>query len=384
MSFSRDDQLFMAQALALAERGRYTTRPNPRVGCVLVKEGRVIAEGYHFRCGGAHAEIHALQQLPDIQQAKGATAYVTLEPCSHQGRTGACALAFIDAGLARVVYAMEDPNPVVSGRGLQLLRDAGIHTDGPLLETQARRLNQGFVTRMQQQKPWVRCKMAMSLDGRTAMASGESQWITGAAARRDVQKLRAESGAIITGIGSILQDNSRLSLRADELLVDSIDDVLALPPLRVVLDSQLRIPHDAAIFSEVGAILVVTSQEASVDTEQQLRAQWPNTVDILRVDSGDNGLNLAQVLHHLAERYQCNDVLVEAGATLSGAFLHAGLLNEFVIYQAPLLLGSDARGLVNLPLSTMQDKAVLTITDRRMVGDDQRLCATVNHQKSPS
>lgn len=379
MSLSRDDHRFMAQALALAERGRYTTRPNPRVGCVLVKDGQVIAEGYHFRCGSAHAEVHALQQLDSRHQAKGATAYVTLEPCSHQGKTGACAVALVDAGIARVVYAMEDPNPLVSGRGLNMLREANVQVDGPLLAAQAQQINQGFVMRMQQQRPWVRCKIAMSLDGRTAMASGESQWITGAPARQDVQKLRAQSGAVITGIDSILQDNSRLTLRANELNIGAIDDVMTMPPIRVVLDSQLRIPHDAALFSEAGQVLIVTSRAASVEIEQQLKAAWPTTVNVQRIDNDENGVNLAQVLQYLAEHYQCNDVLVEAGATLSGAFLQAGLIDEFIMYQAPILMGSDARGLVHWPIVTMQDKVILTITDRRMVGDDQRISAVVNY-----
>jgi diaminohydroxyphosphoribosylaminopyrimidine deaminase/5-amino-6-(5-phosphoribosylamino)uracil reductase len=233
--------------------------------------------------------------------------------------------------------------------------------------------------RMQQQRPWVRCKIAMSLDGRTAMASGESQWITGAPARQDVQKLRAQSGAVITGIDSILQDNSRLTLRANELNIGAIDDVMTMPPIRVVLDSQLRIPHDAALFSEAGQVLIVTSRAASVEIEQQLKAAWPTTVNVQRIDNDENGINLAQVLQYLAEHYQCNDVLVEAGATLSGAFLQAGLIDEFIMYQAPILMGSDARGLVHWPIVTMQDKVILTITDRRMVGDDQRISAVVNY-----
>lgn len=379
MTFSSDDHRFMAQALRLAERGRYTTRPNPRVGCVLVKNAAVIAEGFHYRCGEGHAEVQALKQLDDVSRAQGATAYVTLEPCSHQGKTGSCALALIDAGIAKVVYAMEDPNPLVSGRGLRLLRDGGVEVAGPLLEAQAQQLNQGFVMRMQQQRPWVRCKMAMSMDGRTAMASGESQWITGVAARRDVQKLRAQSSVVITGIGSILQDNSRLSLRAEELPVNNVADVVALAPLRAVLDSQLRIPHDAALFAEAGPIVIFTSHAASVDVEQQLRTAWPS-VDIQRVDTDHAKLNIAQVLRYLAQQYQCNDVLLEAGATLSGAFLQAGLIDELVIYQAPLLMGSDARGLVALPLTAMQDKVSLTVTDRRIIGDDLRTNALVNYR----
>ena len=282
MTFSQQDHAFMARALQLAERGRYTTRPNPRVGCLIVNNGKVLAEGWHYRCGEAHAEVNALQQLDSIASAqgvnsataKGATVYVTLEPCAHQGHTGACAVALAEAGVGKVIYGMEDPNPLVSGQGLSILRDAGVSVAGPLLEVQAQTLNQGFIRRMQTQRPWVRCKIATSLDGRTAMASGESQWITGKTARQDVQKLRAQSCAVVTGIGSIQQDNSRLNLRREELLLDHRDDVLTLPPLRVVLDTQLAIDPNAAIFQAAGTVVfalsaaeipVVTPSAASID-----------------------------------------------------------------------------------------------------------------------
>jgi diaminohydroxyphosphoribosylaminopyrimidine deaminase/5-amino-6-(5-phosphoribosylamino)uracil reductase len=386
MHFSNDDHIFMSRALQLAERGRYTTRANPNVGCVLAKDAELMAEGWHYRAGEAHAEVHALQQLSSLRgaRAQGATAYVTLEPCAHQGKTGSCANALIDAGVARVVYAMEDPNPLVSGKGLALLRAAGIAVVGPLLETQAIEINQGFISRMQRQRPWLRCKIASSLDGRSAMASGESQWITGAAARKDVQLLRAQSCAIITGMGSIEHDNSRLSVRADECLVDNIDDVLALPPLRVVIDSQLRIDKDAAIFAAAGRVIVFTGRDAGLEKEAQLRSQWPDKVIVERLELNTDKVDVAQVLTCLAERYECNDVLVEAGATLSGAFMQADLIDELIIYQAPILLGSDARGLMNLPLQSMQEKIHLNIIDQRSVGNDLRITAKVCSHKVDS
>lgn len=384
MTFSQQDHAFMARALQLAERGRYTTRPNPRVGCLIVKNGEVLAEGWHYRCGEAHAEVNALQQLDNVANAQDATVYVTLEPCAHQGRTGACAVALAEAGVSKVIYAMEDPNPLVSGQGLAILRDAGVSVAGPLLEEQAQSLNQGFIRRMQSQRPWVRCKIATSMDGRTAMASGESQWITGKAARQDVQKLRAQSCAVVTGIGSIQQDNSRLNLRREELLLSHRDDVLALPPLRVVLDTQLAIDPDAAIFQAAGTVIVFTNADAYAKKSPHLQMVNENsaaTVNIECVDCTNGHVNLSQVLDVLGQKYQCNEILVEAGATLSGAFLEAGLIDEIVIYQAPILLGSDARSMVNLPLQLMQDKVNLGITDRRMVGDDLRIMAQIKTVK---
>jgi diaminohydroxyphosphoribosylaminopyrimidine deaminase/5-amino-6-(5-phosphoribosylamino)uracil reductase len=380
MSFSAYDYRFMAQAITLAERGLYTTRPNPRVGCVLVKDNQVIAEGWHYRAGEGHAEVQALSQLTDNPEASvGATAYVTLEPCSHQGKTGACASALIAAGVTHVVYGMEDPNPLVSGQGLSVLSKAGVQVHGPLLEGQAQQLNAGFVKRMTQQLPRVRCKIAASLDGRTAMASGESQWITGSAARKDVQKLRAQSCAVITGIGSILQDDSRLTLREETLALANVSAVLELPPIRVVLDSSLCIDPQAAIFASSGVVIIFTAQDAATDKEATLLSVNVANVVVERVDASAAGLDLQQVLQCLAERYQCNEVLLEAGAILSGAFLQAGLIDELFIYQAPILLGSEARGLMALPLQSMAEKVELSIKDRRMVGDDLRTHALLNN-----
>lgn len=437
MALSSNDQQFMAHALRLAERGRYTTRPNPRVGCVLVKDEQVIAKGWHYRAGEAHAEVCALRQLTGASQAQaiGATAYVTLEPCSHQGRTGSCATALISAGVTRVVYAMQDPNPLVAGQGLARLQASGIQVDGPLLESQALALNKGFVKRMQQQLPWVRCKLAASLDGRTAMASGESQWITGAAARSDVQRLRAQHCAIVTGIGSIEQDDSRLTLRQKELsearLFDAslltekaeakvgaevdakvdakvelehqqaqscIEDVIALSPLRVVMDSQLRISPNAALFEGLGVngsdnvsgtkvsgmkspVIIFTGSDVSIEKEAALLSavNAGNQLSIERIDyvEGGSRIDLAQALRVLAQQYDCNEVMIEAGATLSGAFFTQGLVDELVMYQAPILLGSRARPLLDLPIDAMADKWTVDVTDRTPVGDDIRITANV-------
>ncbi|ODS24284.1 riboflavin biosynthesis protein RibD [Candidatus Endobugula sertula] len=374
--FSSDDQHFMLHAVQLAERGRFTTRPNPRVGCVIVKNGGILAEGWHYRAGEPHAEVQALKSL-DQEATAGATVYVTLEPCSHHGKTGPCVQALIDAGVSRVIYGMRDPNPLVGGKGLTMLEAAGIVTDGPLLEAQTKALNVGFISRMQRQRPWVRCKLAASIDGGTAMANGESQWITGTAARSDVQRWRAQSCALVTGIGSIEQDNSRLTLRKDELPLDNVDDVIKLAPLRVVLDTRLRISPDAAIFAGEGKVLVFVGKEAPEANEKRLLKQWPDKVLVERVDTCKERLDLAAVLEILANHYQCNEILLEAGATLSGSFLRAGLLDEVIIYQAPILLGSCARPLFDLPLDTMSDKVSLQMTDQRAIGHDWRWVANV-------
>ncbi len=396
---SADDYRFMSRALQLAEQGRYTARPNPCVGCVLVKDGSVVAEGWHYRAGEAHAEIHALQQLKHPEQKRVSlndiTAYVTLEPCAHEGRTGACALALIDntSGVSRVVYGMKDPNPLVAGKGLETLRQAGCVVDGPLLAEQAHAINKGFIARMQFDLPRVSAKIATSLDGRTAMKSGESQWITGAAARQDVQRLRARSCAVVTGIGSIIHDNSRLTVRVDESTLDNINDVLRRPPLKVVLDTRLRIAEDkhcrAAIFDGVNddvidrhwrevSVVIFTAEKSDDERIAALLARYPTGVMIEKVAEAEGGLNLEQVLSVLAQRYECNDVLLETGATLLGSFLQEQLVDELIIYQAPILMGSDARPLASWPLTKMSEKQELTIADQRMIGDDLRISAMLN------
>lgn len=349
------DRQHIAHALQLAARGQFSTQPNPRVGCVLVKNGAVIAEGWHAVAGEAHAEIHALQQAGT--NASGATAYVTLEPCSHHGKTAPCCDALIHAGITRVVYGMRDPNPLVSGNGLQKLRDAGITVDGPLFEKQAQELNPGFIKRMQTGLPFVRVKMAMSLDGRTAMASGQSQWITGEHARRDVQKLRAQSCAIISAAGTVLADDAQLTVRE----LDLLQALGNRRPLRVLLDQHAYVLSDAKIFDTAAPTLWYT------DT--------PKPADLpAHVEHRQSTADLHGLLQELAQR-GCNEVLVEAGATLAGKFLQAKLVDELIIYMAPKLMGNTARPLFSLPLDTMDQAQDLAITDVRAVGDDWRITA---------
>jgi len=356
------DRRFMARALQLAERGLFTTDPNPRVGCVLVKNNKIVGEGWHQRAGEPHAEINALRAAGRLakNEAKGATAYITLEPCCHHGRTPPCSEALIAAGVSRVVVAMKDPNPQVAGQGLAQLQQAGIETHSGVLQAQSEILNPGFIKRMCMGQPFVRGKMAMSLDGRTAMASGESQWITGKEARRDVHRLRARSAAIITGIGTVLADDPSLSARLD-------DDVEQ--PLRVVLDSRLHMPLTAKMLSLPGRTLVLT-----ISTDEQKTALLRDAgADVEVVTSNNSRLDLLAVLNCLARR-EINEVLLEAGAALCGAFLQAGLFDELAVYMAPLFMGNDARGLLNLPgVEKMSQATKLEILDMRAVGDDWKL-----------
>ena len=361
--FSAADTSCMARALRLAERGLMTTAPNPRVGCVLVRDGETVGEGWHERSGQPHAEINALQQAGS--QAAGATAYVTLEPCCHQGRTPPCTDALIAAGVKRVVAAMEDPNPLVAGQGLGALRAAGIDAAAGLLADAAAQLNAGFVMRMQQGRPWVRCKLAMSVDGRTAMASGESCWISGAAARADVHRLRARSDAIMTGIGTVLADDPSLNVR-----IDGLDEDFQ-QPLRVILDSRLRTPAAAKLLDLPGETLIVTG---AVDADSETRLTRSG-IRIVTLPLQDGSLDLPAVLQHLGT-LQLNEVHLEAGATLCGALLQAGLIDELVIYMAPHLMGDAARGLFVLPgLEQMSERIKLSISDMRAVGDDWRITA---------
>ncbi|PXF32987.1 hypothetical protein WH50_01090 [Pokkaliibacter plantistimulans] len=359
----------MSRALHLAERGLYSTDPNPRVGCVLVKDGQVIGEGFHERAGEPHAEVHALRMAGEA--AKGATAYVSLEPCAHYGRTPPCAEGLVRAGVARVVSAMQDPNPLVSGKGHGILAFHGIEVSWGLLESQARALNPGFIKRMSTGLPYVRVKLAMSLDGRTAMASGESQWITGAAARADVQRLRARSSAVVSGIDTVLSDNAALTVRLAEAGLDA--ETCARrgerQPLRVVLDSHQRLAThpDCRLLQSAGEVVLAHGSA-------QLVEELVTRVQSLSLPRSSTGLDLQALLRQLAA-LGCNEVLVEAGATLAGAFVSAGLVDELVIYMAPVLLGSLARPLLNLPLQQMQEKLRLTIQDMRQVGEDWRITA---------
>ncbi len=352
------DYRCMARALTLARRGLYSADPNPRVGCVLLQNGDIVGEGWHERAGEAHAEVIALAAAG--QRAQGATVYVTLEPCCHYGRTPPCTEALLQAGVARVVAAMRDPNPQVAGQGLAILREAGVVVDCGLLEAEARALNPGFIQRMTASRPWLRIKLAMSLDGRTALASGESQWLTGDAARRDVQRLRARSSAILTGIGTVLADDPALNVRLPETIRQ---------PLRVILDSRLRTPPTARTLHLPGSVLIFTAV-ADPDRQAPLRAAG---ADITVVPNAGPGLDLTAIMAELARR-ECNEVQVECGPTLAGALLQAGLMDELVIYMAPLLLGDQARGLFQLPeLTRMEERRELKLVETRAVGKDWRL-----------
>ncbi|HUW25397.1 MAG TPA: bifunctional diaminohydroxyphosphoribosylaminopyrimidine deaminase/5-amino-6-(5-phosphoribosylamino)uracil reductase RibD [Gallionella sp.] len=357
------DSHWMARALKLAEHGLYTASPNPRVGCVLVNGDAVVGEGWHRRTGEPHAEVHALRAAGDA--ARGTTAYVTLEPCSHHGRTPPCTEALIKAGVTRVVVAAQDPNPEVAGAGIARLRTAGITVDCGLMEAAAHDLNIGFFARMARGTPWLRSKIAMSLDGRTALSNGRSQWITGAAARRDVQHWRARSCAVLTGIGTVLADNPQLNVR--EITTER-------QPLRVVLDSRLRTPPGARVLHG-GGVLVYT---ATRDAEKRAVLEQAGATVVAVPDAVEN-VDLAAVLHNLARR-GCNEVLVEAGSALNGALLRTGLVDELLLYMAPQLLGDAARGMAQLgELTSLEQRVNLKWQDVRRVGEDLRILVKVEN-----
>ncbi len=355
----------MSRALQLAARGAYTAHPNPQVGCVLVTDGAVVGEGWHQKAGEAHAEINALRVAGD--KAKGAIAYVTLEPCAHTGKTPPCASALVEAGVARVVVAMQDPFREVAGRGLKLLQEAGIATEVGLMQAAAESLNAGFISRVAHGRPQVKLKIAASLDGAIAMSNGESQWITGPEARHDVQKLRAKSGAIMTGIGTVLADDPSLNVRAPEI------DTQGLQPLRVVLDSRLRMPATAGMLSLPGTTLVCCTGGCDATSLEEAGAE------VRSFGAHGSIVNVFEVLAALSER-EVNDVLVEAGPQLSGYLLEKDLINELVIYQSPHIMGSNTRGMFNTPSWTaLADRSVLDITDVRRVGADTRITAKIEH-----
>lgn len=361
MTAIADDTCHMARALQLAGYGLNGTSPNPRVGCVLVREGEVVGEGYHARAGEPHAEVLALRVAGP--KARGASAYVTLEPCSHHGRTPPCADALIEAGVTRVVIAVQDPDPRVSGSGISRLRAAGITVETGVLGHESRELNEGFFLRHQRGRPWLRCKLAMSLDGRTAMASGESRWITGEAARHDVQRLRARSCAVLTGVGTVRQDDPRLDVR------EGIPEPIR-QPLRVILDSTLLTAASARILSPPGHVLIACSRP---DSGRRMALESAGA-ECLEIAGSERRVDLAGVLAELARR-QCNEVLLEAGATLSGAFASAGLIDEYIVYVAPALLGSRARPMLELPFERMEQKLGLRIIDITPIGQDWRIRA---------
>jgi diaminohydroxyphosphoribosylaminopyrimidine deaminase/5-amino-6-(5-phosphoribosylamino)uracil reductase len=355
-----EDAFFMARALYLAKKGRYTTAPNPSVGCVLVRNNAIIGEGWHARAGFSHAEVEALKNLQD---AKGATAYVTLEPCSHHGKTPPCCDALIKAGITRVVAAMMDPNPLVSGNGLEKLRNACIEVSCGVLQEDAMLLNRGFIKRMTENRPFVRSKLAMSLDGRTALASGESKWITSEQARTDVHRTRAESSAILTGINTVLADDPLLNARVDFEVVQ---------PVRVVLDSQLKMPVTAKLLSTPGRSLILTCADNPDKTLLLQRAGF----EVYSFAEKNGRLDLHEVMRFLAEQ-QINEVLVEAGSILNGALLAEDLVDETIVYMASCILGDQGRGLFHIPaIQKMTDRKKFNLRDVRQVGQDLKLTLT--------
>ncbi|MEW9571179.1 bifunctional diaminohydroxyphosphoribosylaminopyrimidine deaminase/5-amino-6-(5-phosphoribosylamino)uracil reductase RibD [Rhodanobacter sp. Si-c] len=369
MTFNAFDHLHMAHALRLAERGLFTTQPNPRVGCVIAHGDEVVGSGWHRHAGEPHAEVFALREAGE--RARGATVYATLEPCAHHGRTPPCADALVAAGVARVVVAAEDPFPQVAGRGLGKLRAAGIAVDTGLLRDEARELNVGFFSRLERGRPFVRVKLAMSLDGRTALASGESKWITGEAARADVQRWRARSSAILTGSGTVLADDPRLTVRLgegrDRAEALHVAGEGCVAPLRVILDRQLRTPAGSHVLDGTVTTLLLHGAEAIAAGEHFA------CVERVVAAERDGALDLPAVLALLAER-GCNELHVEAGPTLCGALFAAGLADELLLYVAPVLLGDAARPLLALPpLADMASRWRLRLCDQRMLGQDLRL-----------
>jgi len=392
-TFTALDYEYMQRALSLAKRAHYTTSPNPRVGCVLVKDNVVVGEGYHVKAGQGHAEVNALMQAKQAGKSTiGATAYVTLEPCSHYGRTPPCAEGLIKAGVKHVIAAMVDPNPQVSGNGLKMLEAAGITTQYGLLEQEAKNLNVGFIQLMTNKLPYVRCKLASSIDGKTAMASGESKWITGSAARRNVQRLRAQSCAVITGADSVLIDDAKMNVRWSELgeLKNSYAQESVRQPIRVIIDSQNRLTPDLALFSIESPVIIFTH---NIENSHK----WPHFVEHISAPFNDEleitqsvinnletqstvpkKLNLKAVLSTLGKR-GLNDVLIESGARLTGAFVEQNLVDEFILFQAPKLMGADGKSLLNMNnLQALSEAKKLTYTDVRMVGKDIRITAKIH------
>ncbi|MFZ2726988.1 MAG: bifunctional diaminohydroxyphosphoribosylaminopyrimidine deaminase/5-amino-6-(5-phosphoribosylamino)uracil reductase RibD [Methylococcaceae bacterium] len=354
------DSEYMTRALQLARKGLNTTDPNPRVGCIIVKNQTIIGEGWHEYAGQPHAEVNALKNLS--QDPKGATAYVTLEPCSHYGKTPPCCNALIEAGVSRVVVAMQDPNPLVAGRGITALKNAGIAVDCGVLEADAKALNRGFIQRMTTGKPFVTSKLAMSLDGRTALANGQSQWISSDLARHDVQYLRAQSSAIMTGINTVLADNPSLTVR--------LPDINVVQPIRVILDSQLQMPLTAKMAQLNGETWLLTCNTNLKQHQPLIDVGFK----IFVLPEINNRLDLKAVIAFLGEK-QINNVLIEAGAILNGALLTSNLIDEYIIYIAPCILGDEGRGLFKLPsaLQSMNDKKLLQLKETRQVGGDLRL-----------
>ncbi|MUK49775.1 bifunctional diaminohydroxyphosphoribosylaminopyrimidine deaminase/5-amino-6-(5-phosphoribosylamino)uracil reductase RibD [Aliivibrio fischeri] len=370
MTFTTQDHLMMQKAILLAKQGIYTTAPNPNVGCVLVKNGKIIGEGAHLKAGEPHAEVHALRQAG--KEAQGATAYVTLEPCSHYGRTPPCAEGLIKAGVKKVICAMVDPNPQVAGRGLAMLNEAGIETASGLLEADARALNPHFLTRMETGKPFVQLKMAASLDGKTALKNGVSQWITSKEARQDVQRYRAQSGAILSTAKTVIDDDASLNVRWSDLppsIQENYQQAAIRQPMRFILDRQHALTSDLKLFQASGEVVTISSQNTHsiVTSEKHMQCC---------VDDGQ--LDLKEVVNKISRNFNVNHIWVEAGATLAASMINDNLVDELIIYLAPKLMGADGRSIINLiGLETMSEAIDLDIKDIRMVGKDIRITATI-------
>ncbi len=365
-----NDHFYMARALQLAERGLWSTNPNPRVGCVIVRDGEIVGEGWHQVAGEPHAEIYALQMAKD--KAKGATCYVTLEPCCHYGRTPPCTDALIKAGITRVVAATTDPNPVVASKGIDKLELAGIAVETSVLSGQVEKLNAGFFMRMRHGRPYIRCKMAMSLDARTAMASGESRWITSKESRSDVQALRARSSAIMTGAGTVLADDPMLTVRESELPAHLFRPAKIKQPLRVIVDAHLSTPPTARMLGLPGETVIFTAS-SSESVKQILEKAGAK---VIYLPTRERDIDLPAMCEILARDFEVNELLLETGSTLSGSMLRAGLVDELVIYMAPILMGNKARALFNLPfIENLKQKMRLDIADVRAIGDDWRITA---------
>ena len=366
MSFTELDHQYMARAIELALQGRFTTAPNPNVGSVIVRDGQIVGEGYHRQAGGPHAEVFALRQAEHL--ALGATCYVTLEPCSHYGRTGPCALALVNAGVKKVIVAMLDPNPLVAGRGIQILKDAGIEVLVGLLEHKARALNPGFLNRMERQKPYMRLKLASSLDGRIALSNGKSQWISSAESRSDVQLMRAQAHAILSTATTVLADNARLTVRSEGLTVTTLEDGTVRQPVRIILDRVLKLTGQELLFLQNGPIVLVHDKAYTPAFEHE-------QVRFIGLDADDSGLNLNELMAVLAKE-QINDLWVEAGAVLAGSLWQAGLVDELIVYQAPVLLGDKAKAMLQLPDYTELAQAQRFVwTSVETLGPDLKLTA---------
>lgn len=360
----------MARAIRLARKGQYTTSPNPNVGCVIVKDGLIVGEGFHFRAGEPHAEVHAMRMAGD--KARGATAYVTLEPCSHYGRTPPCAKGLIDAGVSRVIAAMVDPNPQVSGRGLRMLEEAGVDISYGLMQQEAEKLNRGFIKDMREGMPYVQLKLAATLDGRTALNNGESKWITGPKARSDVQRYRAQASAILSTSETVIADNPSLTVRYSEL-PESVQNIYPeselRQPVRIIIDSQNRITPDYHLFSLAGDIILVRTKESDM--------HYPDRVEELIVSEKVGRVDLKAMFKALAKR-GLHHIWVEAGASLAGSLLEEELVDDFILYQAPKLIGDKGRAVVNLSeKQLMAQVPELKINDVVKVGSDIRLCLQV-------